>query len=119
MLVDGRTAMLLTWLLELDAGLALAHFADDERPHALVLQSTLHAVGVEGADDDDKADAHVEDPEHLRLVDVTQFLQPAEHGWHRPRALLDEHAPTRRQDAGHVSFESFAGDVGQAPEDAP
>src|SRR5439155_8397694 len=63
-------------LLELDAGLALADLADEEGLHAIVHQLTLHTLAVVAAHDDHEADPHIEDPVHLRFVDVAQLLEP-------------------------------------------
>ena len=76
------------------------------------------AFGEEGTDDQHKPDPHVEDAVHLRILDLSQSLQPGEDGRNLPRAFLDTHAAVMRQDARDVLGEAAAGDVGDRVDDA-
>src|SRR5215510_4611786 len=57
---------------------------DPERRHSLAPEPAHRARGVPRRHDQDEADPHVEDPEHLRLVDASALLEPAEDLAHRP-----------------------------------
>src|SRR5579884_2125146 len=98
---------------ELEAGFALAHFADDEGRYAVFLELAEDTIGVVAAGDDDEADAHVENAEHFGLVDGAQALQPAEHRWYGPAVFAEKDAAARGQHARHVAFQPFPCDVGQ------
>ena len=81
---------------ELDARFAFAHLADLECRDALIRELALNALCVIRTNDHRETDAHVEDAEHLVLVDVAELLQPAEHRRHWPTAFVQEHTAVRR-----------------------
>ena len=67
-----------------------------------------------GGDDEDHADAHVEDAVHLGVLDAAALLDEAEDGGDVPRVEVDSGGDAVRQAAGDVALEAAAGDVGHA-----
>ena len=70
-------------------------------------------VGRLGHDDAREAEAHVEDPPHLVVLDPERG-QPAEHRLALPRAGVDLGAEAVRELAGEVARDAAAGDVRHA-----
>src|SRR5579875_1104403 len=99
---------------ELNTWFAFADFANDEGVYAVFFELADDAVGVVAAGNDNEADTHVENAEHLGLVDVAQAPKPAEYRRDRPTTFTEEDTAARRQHARHVAFQPFASDVGQA-----
>ena len=98
-------------LLDPDALLRVLHHRPDPLARFAVRAEDLDGAGlVLGRHDDAKADAHVEDPVHLRVRDPTQSLK---HGEDRRRRgqRVESHAHLRL-DPGQVE-KAVAGDVDQ------
>lgn len=75
----------------------------------------LHrALGILGRNNDDHADAIIEDAVHLVTVDVALFLEPLKDGRTRPGLSVDAALSAFGQNAGHVFDEAAARDVGHA-----
>jgi putative transposase len=62
-----------------------------EAPGVLVggVEGGQHGAGGGGGDDQNQADAHVERPKHLVLVQATGLLQPRNEWRHRPTAAVE------------------------------
>jgi len=69
---------------------------------------------VLGSNDENHSDAHVEDTEHLRRLNSTEFLEQREDGKDRPAPNPNAGFATRRKYARNVFGESTAGDMSQS-----
>ena len=92
-------------------------FADDPgRDFGFFAEIAGDGVGVIIGDDQDQADPHVEDAEHLGVGDVAEFWSQGKTGG-RPRSRAGAGWPSRGQDARRVLDQAAAGDVGDAVND--
>src|SRR5262245_27191796 len=76
----------------LHAARSPADLPDPERRHPFEPEPGDGARRVPRRHHQDEPDPHVENPQHLRLVDAPPLLEPAEDLAHRPGAALD-HRP--------------------------
>ena len=74
-------------------------------------QQAERRAGVVRADHGHHADAHVEDPLHLRAGDAAVLGEQAEHGLRAPRRPVEHGVGVRREHPGQVQREAAPGDV--------
>src|SRR5258708_4971362 len=86
--------------------------ADDPGTQVEVfLQGADDRGGVKLGDDQDHADPHVEDAEHLSVGHLAKLLKPGEDRRYVPLAT-DSKSQAFRQNAGWIIEKSASGDVG-------
>jgi putative transposase len=92
----------------------LPHFADDPGVVAGVGETGEDGVGVGGGADEDQADPHVENAEHLGVADAAGALEPGKQRRRRPAGPVQREAAPLRKRARQILRNAPAGDVRHA-----
>ncbi len=88
--------------------------ADDPAGEVLFGEVRLDLSGGFGGDDQDEAQAHVEDVEHFLLFDIGERFQPGEDRVRLPALAVDRHAAVFGDDSDEVVGDAASRDVCEA-----
>ena len=115
--LEAGPPRLFAWALMLQFDLAVAPSdpADGEGVEAAPAEMPDDRVAEGRADNQDIADAHVEDVEHLTALHP-DGLEVFENRRHIPTAGVNDRSAVLGQDANDVTGQAAAGDVGHAPD---
>src|SRR5438093_7027054 len=79
------------------------------------LQMVLNRRQILGSRNHCHTDAHVEDAEHLRLLDLSELLKQGKYRKNRPASDAKVGRAMRREDTRNVLGKSAASDMGHPP----
>lgn len=99
------------YLFEGDIVVTIDNMADEI---SVVGEECLGGGDLDGGEDDDHADAHVEGVVHVMFVDLAELLDEGEEGGDGPAAFVDSDAGSGWQDAGDIVPEAATGNVSEA-----